>query len=412
MNKLSRSNARLRPVGAGLLLLVGLAFSNGCRKMTIDKNELRDFQQINLVSNSAKYSPFLTDTLLQNAWGLAWAPSGIAWVNSQAGHVSALYTADGGVPRAPVKIPSPGDTSKGGAPTGVVFNSSKGFKISDGAAANFLFVGVDGMVTGWNGAAGASAKVVANNSATSSYTGLAMAVNSGASYLYAADFRTGKIDVWDSTFTAVTWMPFRDPAIPSGFAPFNIQSVATWLYVTYAKVGPDGRDQAGAGLGFVDIFNTDGSFVKRFASKGSLNAPWGVTMAPAAFLAEQDMDKGDNDNGGHGGGNDNSGPGNNNGNNDNSGPGNNNGRNDNNNISQNPVILVGNFGDGHINVYTMDGTFQGQLQTHNRTIVIDGLWALMFEPSTAVPANPNRLYFTAGPDRETNGLFGYLTKQP
>ena len=412
MNYFTRSNARLRPVGASLLILAVLAFSGGCRKMTIDKKDLRDFQQINLVSNTVKYSPFLKDPTLQNAWGLAWSPTGIAWVNSQAGHVSELYSLDGAALRAGVKIPSPADTSAGGNPTGVVFNPTKGFKISNGAAANFLFVGVDGMVTGWNGAAGASARVVANHSATSSYTGLTTAVSGGFTYLYAADFRTGRIAVWDTAWNAVTWMPFRDPALPSGYAPFNIQSVGTWLYVMYAKVGPDGRDQAGAGLGFVDVFNTNGSFVKRFASRGSLNAPWGVVEAPASFLAGMQMDKGDNDEK-HGGGNDNSGPGNNNGN-DNSGHGNNNGP-DNKDLTQ-PVILVGNFGDGHINVYTLDGTYQGQLQSHSRTIVIDGLWALSFAPSTStIPAGDtniaDRLYFTAGLDKETNGLFGYLLKQ-
>jgi uncharacterized protein (TIGR03118 family) len=392
-------------MGAGLLVLVALTFSGGCRKMKIDKDDLRDFQQINLVSNTMKYSPLLKDTTLQNAWGLAWSPTGIAWVNSQAGHVSELYSLDGAAIRAGVKIPSPGDTAKGGNPTGVVFNPTKGFKISDGAAAAFLFVGVDGMVSGWNGPAGASARVVANHSATSAYTGLTTAVSGGFTYLYAADFRMGKIAVWDTAWNVVTWMPFRDPDLPSGYAPFNIQSVATWLYVMYAKVGSDGRDQAGAGLGFVDVFNTDGSFVKRFASRGTLNAPWGVVMAPASFLADQDMNKGDN--GGEKQGGDNSGKGNNN-----SGPGNSNGDRDDNQ----PVILVGNFGDGHINVYTPDGTYQGQLQSHNRTIVIDGLWALSFAPSTAtVPAGdtnlPGRLYFTAGPDKETNGLFGYLLKQ-
>jgi hypothetical protein len=223
-------------------------------------------------------------------------------------------------------------------------------------------------------------------------------VSEGFTYLYAADFRTGRIAVWDTAWNVVTWMPFRDPALPSGYAPFNVQSVGTWLYVMYAKVGPDGRDEAGAGLGFVDVFNTDGSFVKRFASRGTLNAPWGVVMAPASFLADQDMNKSDKDGGKHGG--------------DNSGPGNNYGDRDDNQ----PVILVGNFGDGHINVYSPDGTYQGQLQSHNHPIVIDGLWALSFAPPTAaVPAGdtnlPGRLYFTAGPDKETNGLFGYLLKQ-
>ena len=373
-----------------MLVIIAFAFAGGCRKMTIDKNDLRDFQQVNLVSNTSKYSPLLRDSSLQNAWGLAWSPTGIAWVNSQAGHVSELYNNIPTVPtkpRAAVLIPSPVDTM-GGNPTGIVFNSTKGFALASKAISSFIFVGVDGVLSAWTGSSGNKAEVIANNSATSSYTGLTLAANGTRNLLYAANFRTGKIDVWDTAWHAVS-LPFWDPAIPSGFAPFNIQAVGSWLYVLYAKVGSDGRDQAGAGLGFVDIFNTDGSFVKRFASRGSLNAPWGVTEAPANFLEANDM--GD-DNAKEGQGNSGSG----------------NSHNDMDKSS--PVILVGNFGDGHINVYTLDGTYQGQLQSHNRTIVIDGLWALGFAPVTATTISQSWLFFTAGPDRETNGIFGYLHK--
>src|ERR1700754_463072 len=404
-----RLEGQLRPRAVVLSLVACLVLTIGCRRTVIDKKDLRDFQQVNLVDNNGEYNAKLTDPTLLNAWGLAFSSNGIAWVNSMSGHVSELYTAEGAIVRAPVKIPSPGQTV-GGLPTGVVFSGGKGFKISNGQASNFLFVGVDGILSGWNGAANTRALLIKNNSATSSYTGLALASNGGANYIYAADFRTGKIDVWDTTFTAVS-MPFRDPNLPAGYAPFNIQAVGSWLYVQYAKVGPDGRDQAGLGNGFVDIYGTDGRFVKRFASRGSLNAPWGVAMAPAGWLQSNDMmDDNGHDNGDdHGGGN-NSGPGNNNGNN--SGPGNNNNNRGGHDFDENqPVILVGNFGDGRINVFTMDGTYQGQLQSHKRTIVIDGLWALSFPPSTATTVDQNRLYFTAGPDKEADGLFGYIIKQ-
>ncbi|HLK28859.1 MAG TPA: TIGR03118 family protein [Puia sp.] len=368
-----------------LLLIFFTAISIGCRKQNINDKALRDFQQVNLVSNSAAYTPTLTDPTLQNAWGLAWAPSGIAWVNSLSGHVSELYTGEGAIVRAPINIPSPGDTI-GGLPTGIVFSGGAGFILPDKAGANFLFVGVDGVVSGWNGAAGNNAFRLADNSATSSYTGLAIATNNGSHFIYAANFRTGKIDVWDTTFTAVK-MSFWDPSVPHGFAPFNIQAVGSWLFVMYAKVGADGHDQAGYGLGFVDIFNTDGSFVKRFASRGSLNAPWGVVQTPAGFLQSDDMGDESHD------GNDNHGK---------------------MNIgdTNQPFILIGNFGDGRINVFSLDGTYFGQLQNHNKkTIVIDGLWALSFAPTTATAIDPMRLYFTAGPDKETNGLFGYLIRQ-
>ncbi len=383
MNKPEHSKPWLRPANVCLLFISFLVLSIGCRKAVFNNNVLRDFEQVNLVANSANYSPALTDPTLQNAWGLAWAPSGIAWVNSMSGHVSELYTADGAIVRAPINIPSPGDTI-GGLPTGIVFSGGAGFTLSNGQGSSFLFVGIDGIVSGWNGAAGNNALVIANNSANSSYTGLALATWSGSHFLYAANFGAGRIDVWDTTFAPVT-MPFKDPYLPSGYSPFNIQSVGSWLYVLYAKVGADGRDQAGDGLGFVDIFNTNGAFVKRFASRGALNAPWGVTETPANFLDQVDMDSTSH-----------------------IGPGSGNGHF---NQNQESVILVGNFGNGRINVFSLNGIFLGQLQAHKKTIVINGLWALGFAPTTATTVDPSRLYFTAGPNMEADGLFGYLIKQ-
>jgi uncharacterized protein (TIGR03118 family) len=389
MNNLSNSKSGVKPVRFILLfvLLFGLMLS--CKKMNIDKNDLRDFQQVNLVASSGAWSPVLTDPTLLNAWGLAWSPSGIAWVNAQTGHISELYTGEGVKLRAGINIPSPTDAING-TPTGIVFAGGAGFKLANGQPAAFLFVGDDGVVSGWNGAAGNNAFRIANNSASSSYFGLALATWNGSHFLYAADFKTGKIDVWDTTFKRVN-MAFNDPGLPASYSPFNIQSVGSWLFVMYAKVGADGAEIHEVGLGLVDVFNPDGSFVKRFASHGTLNSPWGVTMTPANFLEENDM-AGDD------------------------GKGNkvdlegskNKGRDD---RDQEPVILVGNFGDGRINVFSVDGRFQGQLQNHHHAIVIDGLWALGFAPNTATAIDPMRLYFTAGPKDETQGLFGYLIKK-
>lgn len=365
-----------------IALVVMSLLSTACHKMNVNNNDLRNFEQVNLIADKASYDPGLVDPTLKNAWGLAWSPTGIAWVNAQADGVSELYTGAGAIVRPPVLIPSPADTM-GGAPTGIVFNSTKGFVLPNKATAAFIFVGIDGVVSAWNGAAGNKAFRIADNSATSAYTGLTLAWDNGRNLLYAANFRTGKIDVWDTSWAAVS-LPFHDPAIPAGYAPFNIQAVSNWLYVSYAKVGAGGHDQAGAGLGFVDVFNPDGSFVQRFASRGWLNAPWGVTMTPSGWLNTEDMEvsEGKTNNSGSGGGHQ----------------------------VEGPVVLIGNFGDGRINVFSPLGQFLGQLQSHNRTIVIDGLWALGFAPSTATSIDPGRLYFTAGPATETDGIFGYLIK--
>jgi uncharacterized protein (TIGR03118 family) len=262
-----------------------------------------------------------------------------------------------------VKIPSPMDTV-GGNPTGIVFNSVAGFTLSNGSKASFLFVGLDGILSGWNGAANTRALVIGNNSATSVYTGLALDSSGGQNYLYAANFKTGKIDVWDTGFATVTWMPFHDPAIPAGYSPFNIWAWGPWIYVTYAKVAADGREAVGAG-----------------ASRGALDAPWGVAVAPAGFLSANNMNTSMVEGGSKV------------------------------NIASEALVLVGNFGDGKINVFTQNGIFVGQLESNKQTIVIGDLWALSFPPSTATAIDPDRLYFTAGPNGEMNGLFGYLVKQ-
>ncbi|HSZ33303.1 MAG TPA: TIGR03118 family protein [Puia sp.] len=388
MNNFTHSKSGLKPARFILLFVLMLSFTVSCKKMNIDKNDLRNFQQVNLVSSDGSGSPVLTEPSMLNAWGLAWAPSGVAWVNAEAGHVSELFSGEGVKLRAGINIPSPTDAT-GGTPTGIVFAGGAGFTLSNGQPASFLFVGDDGVVSGWNGAAGNNAIRIADNSASASYFGLALATWNGFHYLYAADFKTGKIDVWDTTFTKVN-MSFKDPFLPPSYSPFNIQAVGSWLFVMYAKVGADGNEIHKVGLGLVDVFNPDGSFVRRFTSFGTLNSPWGVTITPANFLEENDMsvddengNKGDVDVSKNKGGDD----------------------------QEQPVVLVGNFGDGKINVFTADGRFQGQLQSKHQTIVIDGLWALGFAPTTATTIDPMRLYFTAGPKDETQGLFGYLVKK-
>jgi uncharacterized protein (TIGR03118 family) len=369
----------------GIYLLSFVLLSTGCRKGHVPV-PTATYNQVNLVANSAAYSPTRVDPTLLNAWGLVFSPGGTAWVNSMGGHVSEVYNKDGGLAIPAVSIPSPAGPT-GGSPTGIVFNASTDFKLTNGNPARFIFVGVDGVLSGWNG--GTSAQLIKNNVATSAYTGLALASKGGSNFLYAANFRAGRIDVWDNTFAPVI-MRFKDEHIPSGYAPFNIQAVGSWLYVTYAKVGPDGQDQPGPGNGYVDVFNTDGSLAKRFAARGTLNAPWGIVKAASTFLGNiKDMDD-DHD------GKDNSGKGNS-------------GKDD--GLVDDSVLLVGNFGDGRINIFRENGDFLDQLKSNGWRVTIDGLWALSFPPATATTVDPNRLYFTAGPNDEKDGLFGYLIKK-
>ncbi|HTM93107.1 MAG TPA: TIGR03118 family protein [Flavisolibacter sp.] len=362
-------------ITAVLFLFVFMLSLNSCQKDHPPTKSLKDFNVRMLAGNNNKYGAEHVISTLQNAWGLAFSSSGTPWVNAQAGHVSDVMDSIGNrIPAVdPVNIPSSKNTT-GGSPTGIVFNpNSDQFVIPSGngsasQAARFIFVGDDGVVSAWNGTWGHNSYRVAANEG--SYTGLTLASNNGANYLYAANLETGKIEVWDWTWNSVKWPgAFADPNLPNDYSPFNIQVVGDKLYVTYAKAS-NGDEVKGAGLGLVDIYTTNGAFVKRFATGGTLNAPWGVAMAPLSFLNDDE----------------------------------------NNGKGQGPVILIGNFGDGRINAYrASDGKFMGQLSMHNMPITIDGLWALSFAPSTS-PINPNLLYFTAGPDDEQNGLFGYISR--
>lgn len=335
---------------------------------------LKDFEQVNLVGSNDEYDPVRIDPTLINPWGLTSSPTGTFWPASQGTGLSQLYNGEGGQVRTPVTIPSPFGPS-GGNPTGIVFNGSSDFQLvtegpANGQPARFIFAGLDGVISGWTGLAGNNAVRMYQNVGQSVYTGLAIGSTGGQNYLYAADFLGAEIDVFDKNFAPVSGFSFEDPTLPEGYAPFNIHAIGNWLYVLFALVGPDGRDVPAPGNGYVSIFNMDGSFVKRFASRGQLNAPWGIAQAPAGFYAD-----------------------------DNDGP-----------HSVGSTILVGNFGDGTINAYTTDGVLLGQLRSHGNPIVIEGLWGIMFPPATATTIDPNRLYFVAGVEEETEGLFGYITK--
>jgi uncharacterized protein (TIGR03118 family) len=372
INRLSRT------INAKLILGLMLAISS-CHKTDVAPQQLKNFKQINLVANKSEYNPKTIDPTLINGFGMAWSPTGIAWVNSVGGHVSEIYDAEGSIVRPSVNIPSRADNI-GGLPTGIVFSGGKGFQIPDGPAV-FLFSGFDGVISGWNSAAGSTAKRL-RTPPNASYTGLTIAADGKNNFLYAANFGAGKIDVWDTAFTRVS-MAFIDPSLPAGFSPYNIQAVGDLLFVLYSQIGSNGLPVAGKGKGFVSVFSPDGQFIHRFASEATLNVPWGITAVQKDFVQLDDLTSDASTVSGKS----------------NLNPG-----------FDDHIILIGNFGDGRINAFTVAGRFLGQLKSKDKPIEIDGLWALTFPPSTA-GIDPRRLYFTAGPQHETDGLFGYLIRE-
>ena len=298
----------------------------------------------------------ITDPNLVNPWGLAFGPATPAWVSDNGTDVSTLYT--GGVRKSiPVTLPLVVGIP-GGAPTGVVFNATGGFKVN-GAPAHFIFDSEAGTITAWN--AGTQA-VTEATTPDAVYKGLAIATTGGTPRLYAANFHTGKIDVFNDSF-APTTVPggFTDPNLPADFAPFNVQEIAGFLVVSFAQQDPNSSDELhGPGLGYVDVFDTQGHLVRRLISQGALDAPWGLALAPRHF-----------------------------------GP-------------FSGDLLVGNFGDGAINAYDpRTGAFRGTLQNKDgNQIKINGLWALRF--GNGVIGTPQSLLFTAGIGDEDHGLFGEI----
>jgi uncharacterized protein (TIGR03118 family) len=335
----------------------------------------KNFQQVNLVSSSEEYPALLTDPTLINPWGLTFNGTGaVAWPASEGTGLSQLYTYNPAIPSVTrlraIGIPT-FNASTGGHPTGIVFNPTSFFKVPGTTArVNFIFAGVDGVISAWNGAANAINTV--DNHTNSAYTGLALAKDGVDSFLYAADFRGREIDVFDKNYAQVWTKPFSDPNLPTDYAPFNIQEIGGLLYVIYAKIDPaTHEEEAGEGFGYVDVYYPSGTLQKRLISNGELNAPWGIAKAPASFLGEENTGK---------------------------------------HAIEGSIILVGNFGDGEINAYTENGEFLGKLKGEHGPIVIEGLWAITFPPGNPTTYNKNHLYFTAGPDDEEEGVFGYITK--
>jgi uncharacterized protein (TIGR03118 family) len=367
----------------------------------------QSYNQTNLVSNTAGVAP-VTDPQLVNPWGLSRGSGSPWWISDQATGLSTLYNGAGAKQSLIVTIPPADPSNKNtpiGTPTGTIFNGSQtDFLLAPGKSATFIFSTIDGTIAGWNatvalaqGAAPPSthAVTVVKTSDGSSYTGLTSAFVNGARFLYAANFSKGRVDVYDSTFQPVGLSKdnsdhnsknddsgpflknaFVDERLPNHYVPFNVQAIGNDIVVTYAlheEGSPFETD--GPGLGFVDIYSSTGQLLQRLEHGDWLNAPWGVALAPLDF-----------------------------------------GR-----FSH--ELLIGQFAgggstqsSGFIAAYDLaTGRFDGLLQdASGKPLAINGLWAL--SPGNVSPTNNDaaaapaaEIYFTAGPNHGSGGLFGYLT---
>jgi uncharacterized protein (TIGR03118 family) len=312
-----------------------------------------------LVTDNQAVNPAqITDPNLVNAWGISYGPTGPFWVSSNGTGVADIYRVNP-VTQATTKVPLavaiPGD----GSATGQVFNASSGFN-----GDNFLFVSEDGTVSGWRGSLGTTAETLQSASPDNSYKGVAIATLTNGTYAYAANFHSGAVDVFKSNSSQPNLTGhFIDPTLPSGYAPFGIQNLNGTIYVTYGEQVPGSIDEAdGPGLGFVDAFDPNGNFLRRVASNGTLNAPWGLAIAPSSFGSDAG------------------------------------------------ALLVGNFGDGTISAFNpLTGTFLGQLLgAGGKTLSIDGLWGIKVGNNGSAGSSQD-VYFAAGPGGESHGLFGVLS---
>ncbi len=310
-----------------------------------------------------------TDANLVNPWGLSRSSSSPWWVSDNGTGLATLYNG-GGVPQSlVVTIPVPKGASGSSTPNGTVFNYTPDFQVAPGAKAIFLFSTEDGTISGWNPGVNPKQAIIEipSNGQTPSaiYKGLAIAMTSQGAHLYATNFVSGRVEVFDGNFKPVhteEWA-FRDPRLKKDFVPFNIQSVGGNLLVTFASRQKGATDEDhGPGLGAAAVFDTDGRLLLRFEGGPWFNAPWGATQAPADFGAFAHR------------------------------------------------ILIGNFGDGTIHAFNaVTGQHEGALlNSDGSPLTIDGLWALSFG-NDANAGSALKLFFSAGPADESHGILGNIT---
>jgi uncharacterized protein (TIGR03118 family) len=312
------------------------------------------YREVDLVSDLPGVAQ-LQDTNLVNAWGISFGGAGPFWVNGNGTGKSTLYAVTNDVSGAEVVVKQSLEVTIPGAgnPTGVVNNNRGGFN-----GDVFLFASLDGTISGWRSALGTAAETLATRS-SAIYTGLALATNSNGPLLLVANFAESTLDVYGTNASLVA--QFADANAPVGYAPFNVQVVNGTVFVTFA------RHEDGRGRGLIDVFDPETGAFHRFATGNDaggnlsqINSPWGVALAPGSF-------------GKHAG-----------------------------------DLLVGNFGDGTIMTFGLDGKFHGLLKNvQGGPIVIERLWGLTFGNGGRA-GNPDTLFFSSGPVAETHGLFGSL----
>jgi uncharacterized protein (TIGR03118 family) len=336
------------------------------------------YQETKLVSDLPGVAQF-QDPNLVNAWGLSHNPTGPWWVSDNGTGKSTLYNGGGTPLSLVVTIPTPPGGNPPATPTGNVFNSASStypdeFAVSKNGKSGpslFIFATEDGTISGWNPTVDRTNAILTVNRSTvgqgAVYKGLAIGRSHDHDFIYAANFRFGTVEMFDAKFHLVR--SFTDdklarecPMAGQCYAPFGIQNIEVRLFVTFALQDPKKHDDVrGAGNGFVDVFNTDGTLVRRFAAHGALNSPWGLALAPEKF-----------------------------------------GR-----FSE--ALLVGNFGDGRISAFDQhSGKLLGQLKDKKgQPISINGLWGIAFG-NGAQAGGRNELFFTSGLNDEQNGLFGKI----
>jgi uncharacterized protein (TIGR03118 family) len=326
------------------------------------------YQQTDLVTDSSSVSATATvDPNLVNAWGLSRASGSPFWISDNGTGLSTLYDGMGTIVPLVVTIPPAMNGTPPSAPTGAVFNYTQLFTVKPGKPAIFLFATENGTIAGWNPGVNLTSAVlkVDNSQNGAVYKGLAIAKTGSIIRLYASNFASGQVEIYDGSFLPVM-VPgaFQDSNLPANYAPFGIQNVGGNIVVTFARRMPGSLDEDhGTGLGYVDVFDMNGMLLLRLEHGPFLNAPWGITEAPSDFGVFSHR------------------------------------------------LLIGNFGDGRIRAFNaVSGKFEGTLLNPDGTqIWIDGLWALSFGGDGAKNGLATELFFTAGPNDENDGLFGKIT---